>query len=170
MTTTSAQVKAYRRTFPGFLTLVYANQKMTSKKAQRPPPAYTKIELGEWLQKQPNFQALWDSWVASDYDRDLSPSVDRINPKIPYIISNIRLVTFRKNHQNQVDASLSGEYLNTNAKAVRQLDMDGNLIAVYPSVSLALRTIGANKRGVTNVSAVADGKWLTAYGFKWEWA
>lgn len=169
MASTSEQVKAYRRTFPGFLTLVYSNQKMTSKKAQRPPPAYTKEELGEWLQKQPNFQILWDSWVASGYDKDLSPSVDRINPRLPYIISNIRLVAFRKNHQNQIDASLSGEYLNTNAKAVRQFDMNGVFIAEYPSVSLALRTIGANKRGVSNVSAVADGKWLSAYGFKWEW-
>jgi hypothetical protein len=167
MTPASLKVQAYRRTFKGFITLVYSNQKMTSKKYGRPPPAYTKQELKDWIKVQPNFQSLWDTWVASDYDRQLSPSVDRKDNTKGYYLGNIQLVTAYENLINQKKQNISGEYIHVTSKGVDQYDLDGIFIQSHASLSIALRSVGG--KSVSNISSVANGKWSTAYGYKWEW-
>lgn len=170
MPSTSAQVKEYRRSLPGLLTLIYSNQKMTSNKMGRPLPTYTKQELADWLQQQPNFQLIWDNWVNSGYEKYLSPSIDRIDNNLGYTLSNIQLVTWRENLLNQKKQNISGEYLHAKSKAVTMLTLEGDEIETFPSLAIAARSINGRSVGISNIAAVANGKWKTAYGYKWKWA
>tara|TARA_R110002153_G_scaffold64195_1_gene171854 strand:+ start:2768 stop:3541 length:774 start_codon:yes stop_codon:yes gene_type:complete len=51
-------------------------------------------------------------------------------------------------------------------KAVNQLDLDGNFIMLWESVSKAGKVIGVDYTGISNC---CNGKLKTSGGFKWEW-
>lgn len=50
-------------------------------------------------------------------------------------------------------------------RAVRQLDMDGNVIAEYPSIALAVAAVGTNAKSIRDV---LSGKQKKAGGYRWE--
>lgn len=167
MASTSLEVKNYRRTIPGLLTLIYSNQKMTSKAYGRTPPTYSKDELRDWLLSQPHFKDVFDAWVASDYKKDLSPSIDRLDNTKGYSLTNIQLVTFRQNLLNQKRQNKDGTYLHAKSKAVQQWTKDGQFVVEYPSMQIALRAVGGASS--SNIAAVANGVWKSAYGYDWRW-
>lgn len=169
MAWTSAQTKAYRRTPGGLITLIYANQKMTSTKAGRDLPTYTKQELLTWMQSQPNFKQIWDDWVSSEYQKELSPSVDRKDNTLSYTLDNIQLVTWRQNLLNQKHQQKTGVYICKVAKAVDQLSLDGTYIQTHPSLQMAARSLG-KKSSPSNIAGTCAGKFMKAYGYKWQWA
>lgn len=52
---------------------------------------------------------------------------------------------------------------------VRQISLDGNIIAEYESAAAAARALGKDgKNGGSQISSVCNGRKKTAYGFKWE--
>lgn len=51
----------------------------------------------EWSLSDEYFNVLFDTWVYSDYDRRLSPSVDRIDSTKGYIAGNVRWLTHSEN-------------------------------------------------------------------------
>lgn len=48
-----------------------------------------------------DFEKMRLAWIASGYDRKLSPSVDRINPKKGYSINNIQIITVSENSKRK---------------------------------------------------------------------
>lgn len=166
MAWTSTDTKNYRRTVPGLLTLIYANQRMTSKKAGRELPAYTKQQLKDWMLSQPNFQLLWNNWVESDFQKELSPSVDRKNNTRSYTLDNIQLVTWKQNLLNQKHQQKTGIYICKVAKAVEQLTLDGVYIQTFASLQMAARSLG-KKGSPSNITGACEGRFNKAYGYKW---
>lgn len=55
----------------------------------------------------------------------------------------------------------------TKNNEIRQLDLEGNLIATFPSISEAIRQLGPGHNG-SNISSCINGKSKTAYGYRWE--
>ena len=53
-------------------------------------------------------------------------------------------------------------------KAVQQFDLNDNLLAIFPSIMEAARSLG-KPDGNTHISAVCKGKRKTAYGYKWKY-
>ncbi len=108
------------------------------------------------------------------------PQVDHIDgDKINNLSSNLRWVTAKENINNPVTrayhrAQCAKNRNNWQSKAIEQRDMDGNLIATYPSIREAARVTGIEK---SNISAAAHNKrryatdhWATirsAGGYKW---
>lgn len=158
------------RTPIGLVKRIYSNQRTTTKKMGRSLPAYTFDELCDWLDKQPEFALLYHAWVASDYDKDLVPSIDRKDNTQSYNLNNIQLVTWRQNLLNQKAQNKDGTYLHPKSKAVRQLTIEGDVVATYPSVGIAMRKMTGSRANVSNITMVCAGKYQTAYGFRWEWA
>ena len=50
-----------------------------------------------WAFQSETLKRLYSEWVKSGYSRKLTPSVDRIDPKIGYEISNMEWVTHSEN-------------------------------------------------------------------------
>lgn len=162
--------KQKARSREGLVTRIYNNQRMTSRKMGRPLPAYSKKNLLSWMLTHPDFEKLFDAWVTSDYDKNLSPSIDRLDNTKSYELSNIQLTTWRQNLLNQKSMNKDCSYLHTGSKAVLCISLDGVKVTRFDSIGSALRSLGIQNGVVSNISSVANGKWLSAYGYKWEWA
>jgi hypothetical protein len=66
----------------------------------------------EWSLGSAEFHRLFDEWTASGHERRLCPSVDRIDSRIGYVLSNMRWVQFTENCKNiqrkRVDVAMLG--------------------------------------------------------------
>lgn len=50
-----------------------------------------------WSKNNPSFDFMFEKWKESNFDRRLTPTVDRINSKIGYVLSNMRWLTHSEN-------------------------------------------------------------------------
>lgn len=96
--------KKYEKTINGFLVRLYRNMKSRITGIQKLKyHLYKNKELidkqtfYQWSKSSKTFHKLYKKWVESNYDRKLTPSVDRINPNKGYILSNMEWVTHSEN-------------------------------------------------------------------------
>lgn len=94
----------YERTPQGHLMRTYRNMKSRVTGIQ-----YSKAHLYQgktlldkeafyqWANSSSDYFMLFEAWVASGYNRKLTPSIDRINANEGYEISNMRWVTHSRN-------------------------------------------------------------------------
>ena len=87
----------YRRSKDGLVTSIYGNQIHRSKNKLKIPIGYNKEELKEWLFSQKLFDTLYEKWIKKDFQKEYVPSVDRINYRKGYTMSNIQLMTWAEN-------------------------------------------------------------------------
>ncbi len=100
-----AVTKRYEKTQPGFLMRAHRNMRSRALGIQkRKAHLYDHIELVvpreefyAWSYANKDFLALWAEWVASGYDRKLTPSVDRIDSFGEYSLPNMRWITHSEN-------------------------------------------------------------------------
>lgn len=173
--------KRFIRSQPGLVKQIYSGQCARSKKKGWPVPAYTEEQLLASLQKLPIFHTLYANWAASGYDKELSPSIDRIDDNQPYRKGNIQLMTWAENYAKAYKACKEGQFTER-VKAVDMLSLDGIYIRSFISVSEAARhfngvpsniigvinhriTVRRNPDGSTRSSVVTK-----AYGHKWRYS
>lgn len=102
--TGNANTKKYERTKKGKLMRNYRNMESRIKGIQwRKAHLYegkeliSRDEFYNWAMNKPEFHRLFEDWVSSDYDRKLSPSVDRIDSSKGYTLDNMEWVTHSEN-------------------------------------------------------------------------
>lgn len=170
----------YQRTKKGLVLAMHANQRAKSKKRGHPQPAYSREELFTWCDQQPQFHAMYDDWVASNYDMQTKPTCDRLDDYKPYSLCNLQLLTYKDNSTKYYQDAISG--INTkSASAVVCYNLDGSYHCEYHSLSAAARAVGTSHANIRNV---CEGKPIsrtnpdgsirtsipkTCKGFKWEY-
>jgi hypothetical protein len=92
-------VNDFNKTKSGVIVKIYSSQKLTSKRRGYASPDYSKEQLEQWCLSQPIFNKLFDEWVQSGYNSDLKPSCDRINDYESYVLSNMKVVTWKQNRE-----------------------------------------------------------------------
>lgn len=155
---------AERRKSPnGMFTDIFNGQLQSSKARKHIPPTYTEEELRQWIEQQPHFHSLLQSWIASKYDRWLKPSVDRLNDDLGYSFDNIQLMTWRENfNKKKQDMVLVGD---SSCRKVIQYQ-DGIQIAVHHSLHEAARVV---KGAAGNILRCCTGQYKTSKGFTWRY-
>lgn len=152
------------RTIPGLVAKIYAAQKTASKQRGYESPLYTKQELLSWIEVQPNFMELYQTWVDSGYETNLIPSCDRKDDYLPYSFDNIELKTWNYNRSKGHKDRKSGT--NTKrSKAVSQYTLDNVFIKTFPSMAIASRETNTPKG---NLSSAVSGRLKTSGGFIWK--
>lgn len=157
---------------------IYLSQCTHSATRNHPAPAYTLSELTDWVKAQPNFPSLYSNWVASNYSKNLAPSVDRLDDSLPYSLSNIQLMTWEENRAKAAQSKKIGDLLTTH-KGVIAFNKDGSIYREFASINEALRHFNCPNSGyalstVCNKEQVKDGRGYlytprTFKGFMWEW-
>jgi len=96
--------KRYEKTKSGFLMRTYRNMlSRVSGVTKNKNHLYLgkeilpKANFYHWSKCNEDFNKLFLNWGSSNYNRKLTPSIDRINPDIGYIFGNIRWITFSEN-------------------------------------------------------------------------
>lgn len=97
-------VHKYEKTPNGFLMRLYRNMKSRVTGVQKlkyhlykDKELLDKQTFYEWSKSSKQFWKLYKVWVKSNFDRKLTPSVDRINPQKGYEIGNMEWVTHGEN-------------------------------------------------------------------------
>lgn len=174
-------VKRYTRSKHGLALRIYRHQEQSCAARGYSLPDYTEQELEQWLFNQPLFHSLYDQWASTGYQKQHRPSVDRINDYVSYTLSNIQLLTWEQNNQKNYASRVDGTN-NKQSLAVDMLDLDGNFVDRFYSVSEAARRfsgipsniIGAIQNRTTRVKK-PDGSYrykvaTQAYGHKWRYS
>ena len=162
-----AEVKlnAYR-TKDGVAYQIFASQLSSSKTRGDILPTHNKEELKAWLFSQDVFNDLFSVWAASDYDKLLKPSCDRLDDYKPYTLDNIKLTTWGDNKKKGEQDRKNGINNKVN-KAVIQLSLDGNVVAEFHSASEANRVTKVSRKAISDCCNNKP-SYHTAGGFKWK--
>ena len=104
------KAKEYRRTKHGLVVKIYGDQLSSSRKRGHDKPKYNLKQLKKWIFNQENFDKLYNDWVASNYNKELTPSCDRLDNYKGYSLYNIRLVTWRDNYL-EINKDMSFVYI-----------------------------------------------------------
>ena len=93
-----------------------------------------------WLESNDNFEELYKSWVDSGYEKDLTPSIDRLDNSKTYTEDNIELVTWSENNNR------GREYQRNTSKhgAVSVYYKTGEYIDTFPTIKTAERALEVN--------------------------
>ncbi len=94
----------YQKSKKGLCSKIYQNQRLNCRRRGKANPTYTMQELREWMFSQKKFHILFDNWKRLDYQKDYSPSVDRIEDDISYTMANIQLMTWAENNKKGYDS------------------------------------------------------------------
>ncbi len=98
--------KRYEKTKNGYLMRTYRNMKSRVKGIlKKKAHLYSGLEILDredfyaWAKASSEFERLFKEWVASDYNSRLSPSIDRVDSSVGYILENMRWLPHWENSQ-----------------------------------------------------------------------
>lgn len=162
----------WNRSKEGVITRLWHKHNQRSKQRGMPPPDYDREWLRDYIMNHPDFDDIYNGYVASGYDVMMSPSIDRLNDYIGYTKDNIRLVTFAENMDHAWEAGRNREHENTgwakgacgDHRPVVQFTMSGVYLNEFISVSEACRQTGSKD---SKVSHACSGKRKSHNGFQW---
>jgi len=156
------------RTKIGLINRIYGNQRANSKSRKHPMPNYNKSELTSWILSCSNFELLYTVWCVSNYQKELTPSVDRIKDSKPYSLDNIQLMTWQENKDKGHKCIRDGilKHGNKPQKSVIQMDLNGDFIKEFASSHQAERDTGIAQQ---NIGKTCKGLRNHAGNFKWKY-
>lgn len=108
----NAHTRKYEKTRKGFLMRLYRNmQSRTCGVQAKKAHLYKGLSLlpreafYTWALGHPDFDNLFTAWEAANYDRKLTPTVDRIDSGVGYELPNMRWLTHSVNSSRRLNAS-----------------------------------------------------------------
>ena len=147
----------YRKTPRGVLTNIYQHQKARSKKYGYKID-YTLEELHKMFLEDRIFLKIHGEWAKKGFKYYDKPSIDRIDPNLGYLKSNIRVMTWEQNRRKG-----DIEVARKKWKPVIMCDMSGKRLCSFESIKRAAINMNLNQ-GL--ISEVVRGKRNHTGGYK----
>lgn len=165
--------KESKRNPKTWLTKTYGRMKRDNKNKFGKDLPFSKNEFAEWVFEKNNtsFEVLFKDYIDSDFDKNLNPSIDRIDDYDSYKFSNMQLITWYQNNKKGRESAKNKQQCSDMAKAywskpVNQYDINGNFIQEYYSAREAGRCLNVDSSGISKVCR--DGKGIYK-GFIWRY-
>jgi len=125
---------------------LFSHTRFNARKRDMALPTWRNhVELQEWLENQPNFETMFKQWEESGFDKELTPSIDRLDNNRSYELDNIQLVMWEEN--NRRGAQLKKETLSKGIVSV--YFSEGEYIDTYMSISEAEKDLGISNLNKT---------------------
>jgi len=93
-----------KATITRFLSSLYTvmNRRIKGKGTRRPDlylskPIMPKDVFMNWAKNHPDFLSLYKQWITCNFDRKLTPTVNRMNPNKGYTLDNVEWLTNSQN-------------------------------------------------------------------------
>ena len=109
---------------------MYNNQRSNARGRGMEIPTYSFEWFKEFL-VQNGFNEKYQYYLDNNKNKDLAPSVDRINPNISYTEDNIQLITWRENHLKGAEDRMILEVRGGLTKVIHYID---NKHIIYNSI------------------------------------
>lgn len=143
---------------------IYSGQINSSQRRGHGEPDYSREELYDWVLEQPHFKSLLNNWINSNFNSDLTPSIDRLKDYLPYTLNNIQLITWKENREKLNLDKIEGRN-NKQSKAVLRLDIDTEEeLEEYFSIAEAGRRSNISSTTISN-ACINN---LIRGGYKWK--
>lgn len=161
--------KAYGQTYRGIVKRIFNHQLRNCKQRNHDFPTYTEKELYDWYVSKPEHLLLHENWLKNDCNKELTPSVDRLDNNKSYSLDNIELVTWKENKTRAYTAIRANILKNPTLfhgghKPVVQYDFNKNKVATYISIAEAEKFTNVDHR---LISDVCNNKRKSAGMFLW---
>lgn len=142
----------YRKTPKGVLTNMYHHIK------NRNQVDFTLNEFQEMYLGDRKFLRLYREWERGGYNKQLKPSIDRIDNRKPYLVNNIHMLTWAENRfkQSKMDGKRGRK------PAVLQI-LGEKFLNRFKSQRHVVKELGISQG---NLSEVLNGKRKTVNGYK----
>ena len=134
---------------------IYRSQRYSSEDRNHEQPSYTSEELLQWLYKQENFHKIIKDYIDNSFKSKFLPSIDRLDNKEPYTMSNIQLLTWGEH------SKLPSSH---NAKRIIQYNEAGEF-EVFDSSAAAARELYLSSSNITKACRYGN----KAYGYFWSY-
>ena len=144
--------RRWRKTKKGVLTNMYDHMRRRHK------VFFSLQEFHNMFLNDKKFNRLYEEWVKSNYNKQLKPSIDRIDCRKPYTVRNIHMITWAENRFKQ--AKLDGK--RGRKPPVLQL-LGDKVIARFQSQRDVIKKLGINQG---NLSMVLNGRRRTVNGYR----
>lgn len=149
----------YDKTAVGVFTRIWGKQRSKSKERGHPMPEYSKVWMINWCYEQ-GFDVIFRLWVASGYDKNMKPSIDRLDDSIPYTKNNIQMVVWYINNHKPLS------YVKTSVVKVKTIlcyDLEDKVIGSYVTLQEAADD---NSCSINSVVTSLKGHTLKKFAFK----
>lgn len=134
--------RGYDNSEKGLIRVLYKSMKRSNKIRGFGGLPFSKETFSDWLYLN-NFKKLYLMWIESSFEKDIKPSVDRLDSLKEYTFDNMQLITWGENRKRQYDDILSGSGSSgRRCKEVCCYSEDGHLLVTYVSASEAKRKVG----------------------------
>ena len=157
--------KISRNSKSGLIGKIYDSQVQSCKIRKMPMPQYSKAELKGFIEAHSEFNKLYDTWVESDFNKRLTPSIDRLDDYKSYSIDNISLTTWGHNEDKHHIDRVEGRN-NKASKSVSRFALNGEYIDSFHSVAEANRITNVNN---SDIVSVCKGNRNKAGGYIWKY-
>lgn len=132
-----------------FFTQAYSSVRFKSKRMGRKLPEFSKQDLIDWLNEN-GFQNLWAEYEKVGYEKDIRPSIDRVDDYKGYSFDNMQLITWKENQIKGVNGVKHHKNCHNrqNRKSVN-LFKDGKFIKSFDSLIDCADFLGCHKVSVS---------------------
>lgn len=151
----------WRQTKQGHVTSTYWSLHARSKLRGHATPKYSKFDFVAWLYTQTEYHIIYDKWVESNFEKQLSPSVDRLDNSKGYDFDNIQVVTWAENQANA-----HRDFRLANARMVQGTHLQSGEKEVFQSITDAASDTGVAQYNIVHCCAGRRG---TAGGYSWRY-
>ena len=129
----------YMKSYNGLITTLFKSMKSSTNRRGHSKPTFTKEDFRDWLSKN-NYEALYNDWAKSGFDRYKRPSVDRLDDTKTYIFENMQLTNWFENDK---------KYKDTVKIPIKLIDIITGEELEFESVRYAARKLGLNSSSLS---------------------
>ena len=164
-----------KHTMTGWFNIHYKRLKQRQRIKFAMDLSFDRWELEQWILEYNYdiFIKLFKNWKDNNFITDLVPSIDRIDCMKPYSFDNMQLLTWKQNTEKYNNVERNKYKLNDcehmvckTQKKVKQLDMNGNFIREFVSISEAARQTNLT---ASCICECCQGKRKSTKGYRWKY-